>query len=81
MPPLGTYDDVLRTACTLNETERVRLVGALIETFDSDADSSLDQAWLAEIDRRSIELDSGTIQTIPWSDVRRRACERAKMNG
>ena len=76
-----TYDDVLRTACSLDEPERVRLVDDLLSTLSADEAAPLDDAWLAEIDRRSAELDSGAVQTIPWSEVRRRARERANLNG
>ena len=75
------YDDVLRTACSLDEPERVRLVDDLLSTLSPAEAAPLDDAWLAEIDRRSTELDSGTVQTIPWSEVRRRARERANLNG
>ena len=76
-----TYDDVLRTACSLDELERVRLVDDLLSTLSPAEAAPLDDAWLAEIDRRSTELDSGTVQMIPWSEVRRRARERANLNG
>ena len=76
-----TYDDVLRTACSLDEPERVRLVDDLLSTLSPAEAAPLDDAWLAEIDRRSAELDSGAVQTIPWSEVRRRARERANLNG
>jgi putative addiction module component (TIGR02574 family) len=76
-----TYDEVLRTARSLNETERVRLVEDLLGSLSPEEAAPLDDAWLAEIDRRSNELDSGAVQTIPWAEVRSRARERAKLNG
>ena len=76
-----TYDEVLRTARSLDESERVRLVEELLSSLSPDEVAPLDDAWLAEIDRRSEELDAGTVATIPWQDVRRRAQERAKLNG
>ena len=81
MSQLVTYDDVLRTACSLDEPERVRLVDDLLSTLSPAEAAPLDDAWLAEIDRRSADLDSGEVQTIPWSEVRRRARERANLNG
>ena len=76
-----TYDEVLRTARSLDEPERVRLVEELLGSLNPEDAAPLDDAWLAEIDRRSEELDAGTAATIPWQDVRRRARERAKLNG
>ncbi len=76
-----TYDEVLRTARSLDEPERIRLVEELLSSLSPNEAAPLDDAWLAEIERRSQELDSGTVATIPWQDVRRRARERAKLKG
>ncbi len=29
-------------------------------------------AWVTEIERRMVELDSGSVQTIPWEQLRAR---------
>jgi putative addiction module component (TIGR02574 family) len=76
-----TYEEVLRTAQSLPETERVRLVEELLGTFGPAEATPLDDIWLAEIDRRSAEIESGVVQTIPWSEVRQKARARAKLNG
>jgi putative addiction module component (TIGR02574 family) len=81
MSSLVNYDDVLRTAQSLTEADRVRLVEELLGSLTPEDVAPLDEVWLAEIDRRSAEIDSGTIQTIPWDEVRRRARERAKLDG
>lgn len=81
MSSLVTYDEVLRTAQSLTETDRVRLVEELLGSLSPANAAPLDDVWLAEIDRRSAEIDSGAVQTIPWVEVRRRARERAKLNG
>ena len=75
------YDEVLQTARSLDEPERVRLVEELLGSLSPADAAPLDDAWLAEIDRRSDELDAGTVATIPWQEVRQRARERAKLNG
>ncbi len=77
----ANYEEVLRTARSLPETERVRLVEELLNSFGPTAAEPLDDLWLAEIDRRSDEIDSGVVRTIPWAEVRRQARERAKLNG
>lgn len=76
-----TYEDVLRMAQSLSESERIRLVEELLRSLNPTDAAPLDDVWLAEIDRRSAEIDSGAVQTIPWTEVRRRARERAKLNG
>ena len=30
----------------------------------------VEAAWSAEIERRLVEIDSGTVDLIPWDDVR-----------
>lgn len=75
-----TFEQVLRTAQSLNESERVRLIQELLNSLHSEEAADLDGAWLVEIDRRSNDLDAGKIQSIPWTEVRRRVRERAKRN-
>ncbi len=64
------YDEVLQTARSLDEPERVRLVEELLGSLSPADAAPLDDAWLAEIDRRSDELDAGKVATIPWQEVR-----------
>jgi len=61
--------------------ERVRLVQELLDSLDPAVAAPLNDLWLTEINRRSDEIDSGVVQTIPWAEVRRRARERANLNG
>ena len=70
MPSVVTFEEVLRTARSLNEAERVRLVEELLCSLSPTEAAPLGDAWLAELDRRSAELDSGAVQTIPWDEVR-----------
>ena len=81
MSQTAKYDEVLQTARSLDEPERVRLVEELLGSLSPADAAPLDDAWLAEIDRRSDELDAGAVATIPWQEVRQRARERAKLNG
>jgi putative addiction module component (TIGR02574 family) len=76
----ANYDDVLRSARLLSESDWIQLVDELLTSFDPTDAVPLHDNWLAEIDRRSTELDSGTQQSIAWDEVRRRARERAKLN-
>lgn len=78
---MSNYDDVLRTAQALNEPERARLVEALLISLSPQHAAPLDDLWLAEIERRSIEIDSGAVETIPWNEVRTAARNRVKFGG
>ena len=48
------------------------LAGALIESLHGELDAGAEGAWEAEIQRRVRELESGAVETIPWSEVRER---------
>ena len=67
-----TAEQLLKQALSLGESDRASLAGALIESLDSGSDSDADQAWNAVIERRVKELETGSVATIPWSEVRQR---------
>ena len=72
----ASLDGVLEAALRLPESERAQLVDALISTFAPEDAAPLDDAWLAEISRRSDEFDAGGVQTLTWAEVKERARRR-----
>lgn len=72
-----SFNNAFHAALALPETDRVQLVDALIESLEPDDAAPLDDAWLAEIERRSREFDEGKVQPIPWEVVKERARQRA----
>lgn len=71
-----SLDRVLEAALALPESERAELVDTLISTFAPEDAAPLDDAWLAEINRRSNEFDAGGVQTLSWAEVKDRARRR-----
>jgi putative addiction module component (TIGR02574 family) len=67
---------LFRDASELSERDRATLAGLLIESLESDAEPDVEAAWSAEIERRVADIDSGTVQAIPWEEVRRRLLDR-----
>ena len=65
-------EDVFRKALGLDASDRNELVGLLIDCLDPETEQGAEAAWLQEVDRRARELDSGTVQTIPWEIARER---------
>jgi putative addiction module component (TIGR02574 family) len=65
-----TAHDLLQQALHLSEAERATLAGALIESLHGPAEPGISEAWETEIQRRVIELESGSVETVPWSAVR-----------
>jgi putative addiction module component (TIGR02574 family) len=60
---------------SLNDEERAELVGLLLESLEIAGDDGVEAAWLKEIERRVSELDSGTVKSVPWTEVRSRVFE------
>ncbi len=65
-------EELYRAALDLDEGERAALAARLIESLDTEREEGVEAAWLAEIERRMEELDSGKVQAIPWDELRAR---------
>ena len=65
-------EEIYKKALDLDDRERAALVARLIESLDTETEKGVEAAWLAEVERRMEELDSGKAQSIPWEEVRAR---------
>ena len=65
-------DRILDDALRQSEPDRARIAEALIASLDACVDPEIDAAWQREIDKRLHEIESGTVQCIPWEEVRER---------
>lgn len=68
--------DLFDEAMRLDPQERATLLRLLIEALDAETDEGVEEAWRVEIDRRVAELDSGSVEAIPWEEVRARLDRR-----
>jgi putative addiction module component (TIGR02574 family) len=66
------FDEAMR----FDPGERAALIRLLIEALDAEVDEGVEEAWRVEIERRMAELDSGSVETIPWEEVRARLDRR-----
>lgn len=73
---MQTLQEVMQAALALPEPDRAQLVDSLIATFQPTQAAPLDDAWIAEIQRRSVEYDQGLVQSIPWEQVKQKARDR-----
>jgi putative addiction module component (TIGR02574 family) len=71
-----TFTDVWKDAADLSEQDRAALAGLLIESLEGEPDPGVEAAWAAEIERRVAELDAGTVESVPWEQVRQRLLDR-----
>ena len=68
----STPKDLYQSAMSLNDQDRAELVGLLLDSLDIEEEPGVEAAWIQEIERRVSELDSGEIESLPWSEVRAR---------
>jgi putative addiction module component (TIGR02574 family) len=73
---MPTYESLLADAAQLPVPDRIQLFDAIWDTLPADALPPLSNEWVAEIRRRSAEYDSGSVQTIPWEQVKAEALRR-----
>ena len=69
---------LFRQAFDLSENDRATLAGLLIESLEGPADPDVEDAWLAEVERRRRDVVSGAVQTIPWEEVREKLIRRVR---
>ena len=70
------YQTIRSAAAQLSAADRLRLIDDLASSVPDDQPPSLSDEWLAEINRRSDEIDSGATSTESWQEVRRRLLAR-----
>lgn len=69
---MSQYESVLAAASELPVPDRLRLIDDLASSVPDDQPPALSETWLAEIERRSAELDAGEAIAEPWPQVRHR---------
>ncbi len=73
---MSQYQDILANATQLPIKDRLRLIDDLASSVPDDHPPRLSPEWLAEIDRRSNEIDAGTVETESWSTIRARLFDK-----
>jgi putative addiction module component (TIGR02574 family) len=70
--------EIVNAAIKLPESERLQIVEELLASLEPAADDDVDAAWAVEVERRSREIEKGTVQPIPWAEVKSRARKRVR---
>jgi putative addiction module component (TIGR02574 family) len=78
---MSTVDSLFASALQLPAADRMRLIEALWETIPEDEAMTLSPEWLAELDRRSAEIDAGDVTGATWEEVREAAMKRLPQDG
>jgi putative addiction module component (TIGR02574 family) len=74
---MRTLREVTQAALELSEEDRAMLADTLAESLSP---ASWEEAWRKEIERRSRQLEDGTVQGIPWAEVKEAGRQRMKKN-
>ncbi|MFB3776194.1 MAG: addiction module protein [Bryobacteraceae bacterium] len=64
--------EILKAALSLPAGARAALADSLLDSLDTEVDEAAAREWSVEIRRRLAELDSGSVESVPWSEVRAR---------
>lgn len=64
-------EDVVRQALELDESDRAEVASRLLESLEP-ASEEADAGWVAEIERRAAELESGAVEAVLWEELRER---------
>ena len=67
---------ILRDALSLPESDRAEIAGALLESLEPSPDTDVEEAWRKEVARRVGEIESGSVQSVSWEEVRDRLYSR-----
>lgn len=68
-------ESLLEAALALPDRDRLEIAEALSASVQSANQPPFDESWKAIIQRRSQEIESGDVETIPWSEVKRQVRE------
>ena len=77
---MATPNDLRSQALELSREERASLARDLLASLDEPHDdpAEVEEAWLAEVERRMREIDEGTAKLVDWETVREQALERLR---
>lgn len=76
---MSKLETLLADVALLPVEDRIQLIDAIWETLPEESLPPLSNEWMAEIQRRSAEIDAGTAETISWEQVRDEAMHRLRM--
>jgi putative addiction module component (TIGR02574 family) len=74
---MPTIESLLADAVQLPIADRIQLIDAIWDTLPEESLAPISDEWIAEIQRRSAEYDSGSGVTVSWQEIRTEALRRA----
>jgi putative addiction module component (TIGR02574 family) len=68
--------ELLKKAMALPVEARAALAGQLLDSLDETVDATAEAEWEKEIERGVTQLRTNSVQTLPWTEVRRRLTDK-----
>jgi len=69
-------EEILQQALQLPEEDRERIADSLLRSVHGDDESTFEEEWGPEIQRRIAEIDEGKVEMRPWDETLERLEKR-----
>lgn len=73
---LAPVRDLFRQTSELDAHDHATLAGLLWASLDHEVDEGAESVWQEEIARRLAELDTGSVQCVPWDEGKAKLMRR-----
>ena len=65
------FKQVIQNISGLSSDEKALVAHCLISSLETRHDDSVDKAWAELANKRFSELESGTVKSVSWSEIRK----------
>ena len=66
----AVFKQVIENIKELSPNERALVAHCLISSLESENNEEVDGAWAALVEKRYLELESGSIKGVSWEDIK-----------
>ena len=66
----AVFKQVIENIRDLSPNERALVAHCLISSLESENDEGVDGEWAALVEKRYLELESGTVAGVSWEDIK-----------
>jgi putative addiction module component (TIGR02574 family) len=67
---MSTAERLLSEILALPVEERVKVAHRLLESLEELPDDDVDAAWIAELEKRARDVESGAVKPVSWETAR-----------
>ncbi len=66
----AVFKQVIENIRELSPNERALVAHCLISSLESENDEDVDGVWAALVEKRYLELESGSVKGVSWEDIK-----------